>query len=98
MESIAALENRVRALETSLRRSRLLALMLGLTMFGVAGAALVPQAQEQVMTRRLVLTSGLTDSSAVVLIAGPQSSLVIQTPAGAEILRLGGPAARRILP
>ena len=98
MDSMTQLETRVRRLETSLHRSRLLAFMLGLVVVLIAGAAQVPdaqEAQEVVTTERLVLTNE-PDSAAVVLVAGPQSSLVIQTPAGEEVLRLGGPAARRI--
>ena len=98
MDSMTQLDARVRTLETSLHRSRLLAYMLGLAVVFVVGAAQVPEAQEAqevVSTERLVLTNG-PDSAAVVLVAGPESSLVIQTPAGEEVLRLGGPAARRI--
>ncbi len=95
MDSMTQLEARVRTLETSLRRSRLLAFMLGLAVVLIAGAAQVPEAQEVVTTERLVLISG-PDSSSVVLVAGPESSLVIETPAGEEVLRLGGPAGRPI--
>ena len=62
--------------------------MLGLAVVFVVGAAQVPEAQEAqevVSTERLVLTNG-PDSAAVVLVAGPESSLVIQTPAGEEVL------------
>ncbi len=95
MDSMTQLEARVRTLETSLRRSRLLAFMLGLIVVLITGAAQVPEAQEVVTTERLVLTNG-SDSSSVVLVAGPESSLVIQTPAGEEVLRLGGPAVRPV--
>ena len=93
MDPMTQLEARVRTLETSLRRSRLLAFMLGLAVVLITGAAQVPEAQEEVTTERLVLTNG-PDSSAVVLVAGPESSLVIETPAGEEVMRLGGPAER----
>ena len=95
MDSMTQLEARVCTLETSLRRSRLLAFLLGLAVVLVTGAAQVPEAQEVVTTERLVLTNG-PDSSSVVLVAGPESSLVIETLAGEEGLRLGGSAARRI--
>ena len=93
MDSTTQLEARVRILETSLRRSRLLALMLGLTVMLITGAAMVPQAQDEVTTERLVLTNG-PDSSSVVLVAGTESSLVIETPTGEELLRLGGSPLR----
>ena len=98
MDSMTQLEARVRKLETSLRRSRLLTFMLGLAVVLIVGAAQVPEAQEAqevVTTERLVLTNG-PDSSSVVLVAGPESSLVIETPAGREMLRLGGAALRQI--
>ena len=98
MDSMTQLEARVRTLETSLHRSRLLAFTLGLAVVFIVGAVQVPEAQEVqavVTTERLVLTNG-PDSAPVVLVAGPESSLVIETPDGEEVLRLGGPAARRI--
>ncbi len=98
MDSTTQLEARVRTLETSVRRGRLLAFMLGLAVVLIVGAAQVPEAQEAqevVTTQRLVLTNG-PDSASVVLVAGPESSLVIETPAGEEVLRLGGPAGRQI--
>ncbi len=95
MDPMTQLEARVRTLETSLRRSRLLAFMLGLAVVLMTGAAQVPEAQEVVTTERLVLTNG-PDSSTVVLVAGPESSLVIETPAGVEVMRLGGMGIREI--
>ena len=95
MDSMTQLEARVRTLETSLRRSRLLAFVLGLAVVLFTGAAQVPEAQEVVTTERLVLTNG-SDASSVVLVAGPESSLVIETPAGEEVLRLGGRSLRHI--
>ena len=86
MDSMTQLEARVRTLETSLRRSRLLAFMLGLAVVLMTGAAQVPEAQEAVTTERLVLTNG---PDTVVLVAGPESTLVVQTPAGEEVIRLG---------
>ena len=98
MDSMTQLEARVRTLETSLHRSRLLAFMLGLAVVLIVGAAQVPEAQEAqdvVTTERLVLING-PDSSSVVLVAGPELSLVIETLAGEKVLRLGGPAGRQI--
>jgi len=95
MDSTSSLESRVVALETSLRRARLLALVLGLSALMILVPAFVPQAQDVVTTRRLVLTDA-TDSAAVVLLAGPEASVIIQTPSGEEVLRLGGAAARRV--
>jgi hypothetical protein len=95
MDSTSSLEGRVVALETSLRRTRLLAVVLGLSVLMILVPAFVPQAQDVVTTRRLVLTDA-TDSAAVVLLAGPEASVIIQTPSGDEVLRLGGAAARRV--
>ena len=52
------------------------------------GAAQVPEPQEAVTTDRLVLING-PDSSSVVLVAGPESSLVIaaQVPEPQEAVR-----------
>ncbi len=47
--------------------------------------------QGVVTTERLVLTNG---PDGVVLFAGPESSLVIETPAGEEVLRIGGRGIR----
>ena len=95
MDSMIQLEARVRRLETSLRRSHLLAFVLGLAVVLITGAAQVTETQEAVTTERLVLTNG-PESSTVVLVAGPESSLLIETLAGEEVLRLGGPAGRTI--
>jgi hypothetical protein len=98
MDPMTQLEARVRTLETSLSRSRLLAFMLGLLVVLIVGAAQVPEAQEAqevVTTERLVLTNG-PDSTSVVLVAGQESSLVIETPAGVEVMRIGGSAVREI--
>ena len=92
MEPMSTLEVRVEALESSLRRARRLALVLGAALAGITATAMVPQAPDQVTTRRLILTD--PSSPGVVLLAGPESSLLIQTPSGQEVLRLGGPAGR----
>ena len=93
MDSMTQLEAPVSALETSLRRGHLLAFVLGMAVVFIVGAAQVPEAQEMVTTERLVLTNG---PDSIVLVAGPESSLVIETPAGEEVLQLGGLSLRRI--
>ncbi len=100
------LEARVRALETSLHHIRRLAMLLGLALVLVAGVAMVPQATDpatppllsqsaDVTTGRLILTNPA--SPGVVLLPGPESSLIIQTSSGEEILRIGGPAGRHVI-
>ena len=95
VDSLPPLESRVASLETSLRRSRLVASTLALALLLVVAAAFVPQAQEEVSTRRLVLTDA-QDEPVVALTAGQQGSLVIESPTGEELFRLGGSPARRI--
>ena len=104
MDSMTQLEARVRRLETSLRRSRVLTLVLGLAVVLIAGAAIAQRAvttdglpaavtQGAVTTNRLVLRNG---SGGVVLSAGPESSLVIENRAGDEVMRIGGRSIRPI--
>ena len=104
MDSMTQFEARVRRLERSLRRSRVLTLVLGLAVVLIAGAAIAQGAvttdrlpaviaQGAVTTDRLVLTNG---SGGVVLSAGPESSLVIENLAGEEVMRIGGRSIRRI--
>lgn len=116
MDTTPTLEARIRALESSLRRTRMGALGLGLLLTILAGTALVPQSTDattrmllepatapatapqvanQVNAGRLVLTDA-AGAPAVVIVAGPESSVVIQTPTGEEVLRLGGPPGRHI--
>ena len=83
-------------LERSLRRSRQLALTFVLGIALIVAAAMVPQAQEYAVTTERLILNNAPDSSAIVLLAGPESSLVIQTLTGEEVLRIGGPAVRRI--
>jgi hypothetical protein len=92
---LAPLEARVTSLETALRRSRVLAAGLATILTLVVLAAFAPQSQENVTTRRLVLTDAM-DSVALVLVAGPETSLVLQSPAGEDVFRIGGNPARRI--
>ena len=56
---------------------------------------LTEQAQEQLATQRLALTDEM-GGELVVLRGGTDGSLVVATPDGREVVRLGGPAARRI--
>lgn len=95
VDSLPRLESRVASLETSLRHSRLVASSLALALLLVVAAAFVPQAQEEVSTRRLVLTDA-QDQPLVALTAGQQGALVIESPTGEELFRLGGSPARRI--
>jgi len=100
MDTPNAFEGRIASLERSLRRARLTALFLGIGAVVVAAAALTPDAQEvpipeQVVTQKLALTNEL-GAEQVVLMAGTDGSLVVLTPAGQEIMRLGGDPARRI--
>jgi hypothetical protein len=100
----ASLETRIASLERANRRTRLLASALAAGLLLVATAAFTPrarallesvQAQEEVATQRLVLQDAAGEP-AIVLLAGPESSLVVVTPDGSEVVRLGGPPARPI--
>jgi hypothetical protein len=89
------LETRIGSLETSLRRTRILAVALALSFVFAGLTAFAPQSQEEVSTQRLVLTDS-AGLAAIALVAGPQSSLIIQSPVGDEVMRIGGSPARRI--
>jgi len=125
MESLTHLETRVHALEASLRRSRLVAVGLGVGLaFSVVGmtvdsptaaeasptpqvapdraawseastaeALLASQAQEQLATERLLLVDA-GGGGGIVLRAGPDASLIVESSDGREILRIGGTPAR----
>jgi hypothetical protein len=95
LDTLLRLEARVASLETSLSRTRLLASSLGVALALIFAAGFTPQAQEEVSTQRLVLTTE-EGTPALTLRAGPRSSLVIQSPTGEEMFRLGGSPARRI--
>jgi hypothetical protein len=58
-------------------------------------ADLAARLQEQLATRRLALTNEL-NVELVVLQGGTDGSLLVLTPDGREVVRLGGPPARRI--
>src|SRR5687767_2629070 len=98
MDAVASLEARIHSLEKSRDRSRRAAWALALLLALVSVVAMVPQAPEEVRTQRLVLVqpSPSPVDSGVVLLAGPQGSLLIHTMDGSEIARFGGPAARHI--
>ena len=94
-DSLPLLEARVASLETSLRRSRLVARSLSLMFILAVATAFTVQTPEELSTRRLVLTDA-QDAPVVALVAGPQGGLVIESPTGEELFRLGGSPARRI--
>lgn len=88
------LEARVQILEATLRRARRIA--LGLGTLAVLMALVAWRAQDRLETGTLVLT-GLAGQPGVVLRAGPAeegASLVLETPEGTQVMRLGGQAAR----
>ena len=89
------LELRVHDLERSLRGSRRFVALLGSVVTILVLSAMLPQERDELQGPRLVLTDA-AGAPAVVLLAGPESSLLIETPAGQEVLRLGGPPMRRI--
>jgi hypothetical protein len=91
---MSRLEARVHALEKSGNRSRRIAWALGLLLAFFSMAALLPQATPEVRTNRLVLTR--PDLGHIVLLAGPESSLVIESSNGSEIARLGGRPIRPV--
>ncbi len=89
------LQLRVHDLERSLRGSRRFVALLGSVVTILVLSAMLPQERDELRGPRLVLTD-TAGAPAVVLLAGPGSSLLIETPAGQEVLRLGGPPMRRI--
>ena len=89
------LESRIDQLERTVRRSRTLSALLGSVIAILVLSAMLPQERDELKGNRLVLTDSEGEPS-VVLVAGPESSLLIETPGGQEVLRLGGPAIRRI--
>lgn len=102
MDAIDRLEARIRSLETSRNRTRLAAWVFGLMSVLVSATAMAPQTTplpqtaqtvDSLTTERITLT-GAADGSALVLVAGPRSSLVVQTDDGRETARLGGQPAQ----
>lgn len=90
------LETRVAGLEDALRRARRAAVALGaLVVLLVLGAW---RAEDKVETRTLVLT-GDSGLPAAVLRAGPAeegASLILETPQGVQVLKLGTPSVRLV--
>jgi hypothetical protein len=88
------LEARVERLEGALRRSRQLAVVLAASLALVALGAW--RAEDKVQTQTLVLT-GASGLPAAVLRAGPPwdgASLILETPGGRQVMRLGAPSVR----
>jgi len=52
------------------------------------------RAEDEVRTPKLTLLNGALDG--VSLVAGPESSLIIQNSTGGEVMRLGGHPGRRV--
>jgi hypothetical protein len=94
VDAMSSLEARVHALEKSGNRSRRAAWALGLLLAFLSLTALLPQATPEVRTSRLVLTR--PNLGYIVLLAGPDSSLVIASSNGTELVRLGGRAVRPV--
>ncbi len=94
MEQVdSQLRARVRSLELTLARTRRMAVGLVLALLVVLTAGM--SSGEEVVTSRLILMGNAYEPG-VVLRAGPEASLVIETSDGKEIARIGGPAARPI--
>jgi len=89
-----SIEQRVEILEASLSRTRRLALSLAILLILFASAAFIKQ-EDEIRTSKLVLME-TEQVEGIALVAGPESSLILQTPAGGEIMRLGGDPLRII--
>jgi hypothetical protein len=92
VDATSRLEARVHLLEKSRDRSRRIAWAASLLLAVLTLAALVPQAVPEIRTGRVILTR--PDSGHVVLVAGPESSLILEKPDGSEIARFGGRVIR----
>ena len=95
MDPLVSVEARVGALEDALRRTRRTAVVLASAVAILVLSAMMPRERSSVEVEKLVLTDSVGEPS-VVLTAGPESSLVIETPSGEEVLRIGGPSMRWI--
>jgi hypothetical protein len=93
MDSQASVKRRIEQLEASLRRMRRVIAALVLVLAVGAATAFVA-AEDEVKTPKLTLMNGSV--AGVSLVAGSESSLVIQDPTGAEIMRIGGHPLRLI--
>ena len=98
MDAPSSLEARIHSLERSRDRHRSAAWTLALLLGLLSGAAMVQQTPEEVRTQRLVLLQAGASpvDTGIILLAGPQGSLLIHTTDGTEVARFGGPAARHI--
>ena len=94
MNTPLSIEQRVEILEASLSRTRRLAISLAILLLMFASAAFVRQ-EDEIRTSKLVLMES-EQVEGIALVAGPESSLILQTPAGGEIMRLGGDPLRII--
>ena len=94
MDTQPSLEMRVESLEASLNRTRRFALFLALCLVIFVSAAFGGE-KDELRTSKLILME-TEFSPGVSLVAGPGQSLVIQTPDGSEILRLGGNPMRLV--
>ena len=93
MDSQASFERRIEQLEASLRQMRRVVATLFLVLAVGAAMAFVA-AEDEVRTPKLTLMNGLT--AGVSMVAGPESSLIIQNAIGTEIMRICGHPARLI--
>ncbi len=101
MPPLDYLAARIDTLERALHRTRLAATLLTLGWLALALAAFAPRAQdapapqvqEEIVVRRLVLTDS---SGIVVLVPGPESSLILRDRLGRPVMQLGGQPLRRI--
>jgi hypothetical protein len=92
--ALTDLEARVDRLEGALRRSRRVAVALAAALALVVLVAW--RAEDKVETETLVLT-GASGLPAAVLRAGPPgdgASLILETPGGRQVMRLGAPSVR----
>lgn len=96
MNDVWGLERRMARVERSLRRSRVAGATLAIALVLTSIVAMAPQQEPQELTLARLLLANVEDTSMVMLVAGPESSLVIQKPNGEEIARIGGPAARLV--
>ena len=94
MDTQPSLEVRVESLEASLNRTRRFALFLAVLLVLFVSAAFGGE-KDEIRTSKLILMKA-ESSGGVSLVAGEDSSLIIQAPDGSEVLRLGGSPLRRV--
>jgi len=95
MDPVVVLEARIATLERSLRGNRMILASCAMAVLLVVAVAATRQAQEELRTSRLVLTT-VGEIEGVALEAGFDGSLLILDPDGEEIARLGGSPVRRV--